>query len=138
MKKKKILIVVSKYNKIIGNSLEKSAIDEISMHSGFEKYKIEVPGAFEIPSIIEKFIKSYNGVIALGCIIKGKTNNFELISKSITNGLMQLTIKHKKPIGNGIITCLNDHQAKARIKKGAEAASAVINILNTSLPSKID
>ena len=49
---------------------------------------------------------------------------------------MQLTIKHKKPIGNGIITCLNKKQARARRKKGAEAASAVIDVINTSSPTK--
>ena len=92
-------------------------MDKLSSCKDFEKYIIETTGAFEIPSIIEKYIKKYDGVVALGCIIKGETINFELISQSITDALMQLTIKHKKPIGNGIITCLNDEQARARRKK---------------------
>ncbi len=136
MKKKKILIVVSKYNELIGKGLQKSAVDQLSYHSGFERFIVEVPGAFEIPLIIEKYIKKYDGVIALGCIIKGETNNFELISKSITDSLMQLSIKHMKPIGNGIITCFSDEQAQKRRKKGAEAASAVINVLNMNAPLK--
>ncbi len=138
MKKKKILIVVSKYNKIIGNGLEKTAIAQLSRHKNFEGYVIEAPGAFEIPSIIAKYIKRYDGVIALGCIIRGETNNFELISKSITDALMQLSIKYKKPIGNGIITCFNNKQANLRRKKGAEAASAVINMINISAPLKLN
>ena len=138
MKKKKILIVVSRYNDLITKGLEKTAMDLLSNHSGFEKYIIESPGAFEIPFIIEKYIKRYDGIIALGCIIKGETNNFELISQSVTDALMYLTIKHKKPIGNGIITCFNDKQASSRRKKGAEAAAAVINFFNILTPIKLD
>ena len=97
MKKKKILIVVSRYNKLITKGLEKTAIDHLSQHSNFEKYLTEAPGAFEIPFIIEKYIKKYDGVIALGCIIKGETNNFELISQSVTDALINLSIRHKNP-----------------------------------------
>ena len=59
MKKKKILIVVSKYNKLIGNGLQEAAMDKLSSYKDFEKYIIETTGAFEIPSIIEKYIKTY-------------------------------------------------------------------------------
>ena len=138
MKNKKILIVVSKYNELITKDLEKTAIDHLSRHKGYEKHIAEAPGAFEIPFIIEKYIKKYDGVIALGCIIKGETNNFELISQSVTNALMNLSIKHKKPIGNGIITCFNDKQASDRRKKGAEAAAAVVNFFNGLTPFKLD
>ena len=138
MKKKKILIVVSRYNEYITKGLEKTAIAHLSQHSGFEKHLAEAPGAFEIPFIIEKYIKKYDGVIALGCIIKGKTNNFELISQSVTDALMNLSIKHKKPIGNGVITCFNDKQAIGRKKKGAEAAAAVVNFFNGFTPFKLD
>ena len=138
MKKKKILIVVSRYNKLITKGLEKTATDYLSQHSGFEKYLTEAPGAFEIPVIIEKYIKKYDGVIALGCIIKGETNNFELISQSVTDALINLSIRHKKPVGNGIITCFNDKQASDRKKKGAEAAAAVVNFFNELTPFKLD
>ena len=137
MKKKKILIVLSRYNVSIGNQLKKSAIDYLSSHSRYEKYIVEAPGSFEVPSIIERYIKKYDGVIALGCVIKGETNNFELISKSITDALMKLSIIHKKPIGNGVITCFNDDQARQRKNKGAEAAAAVISALNLKGPLKI-
>ena len=137
-KKKQILIVVSNYNELITIGLKKSAIDHLSNHSGFERYISEAPGAFEIPFIIEKYIKKYDGVIALGCIIKGETNNFDLISQSVTDALMYLSIKHKKPIGNGIITCFNDKQANERRKKGAEAAAAVVNFFSGPTPFKLD
>ena len=140
MKKKgqKILIVVSRYNELITSGLERHTIDYLSNNSSFEKHVVEASGAFEIPFIIEKYIKGYDGVIALGCIIKGETNNFELISQSVTNAIINLSIKHKKPIGNGIITCFNGKQAKARTKKGAEAAAAVVNFFNGSKPLKLD
>tara|TARA_B100000941_G_C28135447_1_gene365063 strand:+ start:39 stop:455 length:417 start_codon:yes stop_codon:yes gene_type:complete len=138
MKKKKILIVISKYNDLITKGLEKTAIDYLSRNSVFEKHIVEASGAFEIPLIVENYIKKYDGVIALGCIIKGETNNFELISKAVTDALMNLSIKHKKPIGNGIITCFNHKQASDRMKKGAEAAAAVVNFFNGRNPFKLD
>ena len=71
-----------------------------------------------------------DGFIALGCVIKGETPHFEFISTASTNAIMKLSIDSKKPIGNGIITCLSMKQAKARKKKGAEAANAVLSVLS--------
>ena len=95
------------------------------------KFKvIEVPGVFEIPVTISKNIKKYDGFIALGCVIKGQTPHFDFISQASTDAIMQLSIDNKKPIGNGIITCLNLKQAKMRKKKGAEAMKAVLSVLS--------
>ena len=129
MKKKKILIITSKYNKTVSTGLQRSASVLLSKFKWIQTVNLEVPGAFEIPSVIEKNINKFDGVIALGCIIKGETNNFDLISKTITSSLMYLSIKHKKPIGNAVITCLNNKQALVRRKKGREAANAVKEIL---------
>ena len=96
MKKKKVLIITSRYNHYIVEGLIRSASKQLNTQSWIQKSIIEVPGAFEIPVTIEKYIKKFDGIVALGCIIKGETNNFELISKSITEALMQLSIKHKK------------------------------------------
>ena len=117
MKTKKILIVASNYDNEINNGLKSYAFNQLKDQKWIKTFLIEVPGSFEIPSIIEKYIKKFDGFIALGCIIKGETNNFNLISKSITDALMYLSIKHKKPIGNGLITCFNKKQALARRKK---------------------
>ena len=136
MKKAKVLIVASRYNKLIVNSLIRTSSKQLSSQSWIDKFLIEVPGAFEIPVTIEKFIKKFDGVVALGCIIKGETNNFDLISKSITDSLLQLSLKHKKPIGNGIITCFNKKQANSRKDKGHEAAIAVQVVLS-SFPKKV-
>jgi 6,7-dimethyl-8-ribityllumazine synthase len=126
--KKKYLIVIANYYKDISRGLLDSAIRIIPKNNLIRI--ISVPGVFEIPVTISKNIKKYDGFLALGCVIKGETPHFDFISDSTTNAIMNLSINHKKPIGNGIITCLNMRQAKARKKKGAEAADAVISILS--------
>ena len=123
----KICIVRSKYNNT--NNLLKSATKELLKRK--INYKIlEVPGAFEIPVAISKNINKFDGFIALGSIIRGKTPNFDFISMAITNGLMQISIMHKKPIGNAVLTCFNEKQVKLRANKGYEAVIAVSEILN--------
>ena len=90
---------------------------------------INVPGVFEIPVTISKNIRKYDGFLALGCVIKGQTPHFDFISQASTDAIMRLSIEYKKPIGNGIITCLNMKQAIVRKKKGREAAKAVLSVL---------
>ena len=96
----------------------------------YKKDSISVPGVFEIPIIISKNIKKYDAFVALGCVIKGETPHFDFISKATTDALMTLSITSKKPIGNGVITCLNKKQANVRGRKGSEAAEAVLSVLS--------
>ena len=128
--KKKYLIVIADYYKNISNGLLKSSKDLIPKSSTVKI--IYVPGVFEIPVTISKNIKKYDGFLALGCVIKGQTPHFDFISKASTEAIMKLSVDNKKPIGNGIITCLNKKQAIARKKKGREAALAVISVLSQS------
>jgi 6,7-dimethyl-8-ribityllumazine synthase len=126
--KKKILLVVSTYYKDISLGLIKSA--KVKFTKDYLLEIKEVPGAFEIPVVIAKNIKKYDGFLALGCVIKGQTPHFDFISQATTDAIMNLSINSKKPIGNGVITCLNMKQAKDRKRKGSEAAEAVISVLN--------
>ncbi|MDC3008304.1 6,7-dimethyl-8-ribityllumazine synthase [Candidatus Pelagibacter sp.] len=126
--KKKILIIVADYYKEISLGLLNSA--KKNLPRSFEIETIKVPGVFEIPITISKYQKKFDAFIALGCVIKGKTPHFDFISQSSTNALMDLAINSKKPIGNGILTCLNINQAKVRKKKGAEAAKAIVSVLS--------
>ena len=126
--KKKILIISANYYRDIARGLIDSALKNIPKSNKI--FIINVPGAFEIPITISKNIKKYDAFLALGCVIKGKTPHFDFISQAITNAIMNLSIINKKPIGNGVITCLNMKQAKVRKSKGAEAAKAVISILS--------
>ena len=126
--KKKILIVCANYYKDISIGLITSA--KKALPKNFNVSMINVPGVFEIPVTISKNLKKFDAFIGLGCVIKGETPHFEFISQATTNAIMKLTIQSKKPIGNGIITCLNMKQAKARKRKGAEASKAIISILS--------
>ena len=131
---KNILIVKSIYYEDISDELYKNALETIRDHSknNYVTNTYSVPGVFEIPAVISKHIESYYGVIALGCVIKGQTPHFDFISKATTDAIMKLSIKHQKPIGNGIITCLNKKQALVRSKiKGQEAAKAVLSVLES-------
>tara|TARA_Y100000022_G_scaffold15101_1_gene11796 strand:+ start:1246 stop:1635 length:390 start_codon:yes stop_codon:yes gene_type:complete len=125
--KKKILIVIADYYKDISYGLLRSAQDYLPKN--FIVKIIKVPGVFEIPVSISKNLKKYHAFIALGCVIKGQTPHFDFISHASTEAIMNLSINSKKPIGNGILTCLNMRQAKARKKKGAEAAKAIVSVL---------
>ena len=124
----KYLIVIADYYEDIAKGLLDSAL-KIIQKSNFIKI-IKVPGVCEIPVTISKNIKKFDVFLALGCVIKGQTPHFNFISQASTNAIMDLSITSKKPIGNGIITCLNMKQAKARKKKGAEAAKAVISVIS--------
>mgnify|MGYP001179013473 CR=1 FL=1 len=130
--RKKICIVKANYYPDISDMLLKGTLKALG------KYKyadpITVPGIFEIPVTIAKKIDEFDAFIALGCVIKGKTPHFNLISKTVVKAIMDLSIKYKKPIGNGIITCLNKKQAIERANpnkknKGGEAAIAVLATL---------
>ena len=130
--KPKILIVTARYYKDFSKSLELYAVSTLEVKK--IKYKIiPVPGVFEIPVVIAKNVKKYDGFIALGCVIKGETPHFEFISRSTISAIMHLSITYKKPIGNGIITCLNKKQAldRSSIKnnKGQESAKAMLSLL---------
>ena len=125
---KKILIVNANYYQDISSGLLKSALKLIP-----KKYKLKiiyVPGVFEIPVTISKNLKNFDAFIALGCVIKGQTPHFDFISQASTEAIMNLSIESKKPVGNGIITCLNMKQATLRKKKGAEAANAILSVLS--------
>ena len=126
--KKKILLVVATYYKDVSLGLIKSA--KLRFTKDYLLDFKEVPGVFEIPVVIAKNINKYDGFLALGCVIKGQTPHFDFISQATTDAIMNLSINSKKPIGNGVITCLNMKQAKVRKRKGSEAAEAVISVLN--------
>ena len=130
----KICIVVSNYYKIISENLLKGSISELKRNN-YRNIKIKyVSGTFEIPNMISKNINKFDAFIAIGCVIKGKTDHYYFISQAVTSGLMNLSIQSKKPIGFGVLTCNNLKQARERAliskkNKGKEAANACIKLL---------
>jgi len=129
---KKILIINAIYYSEINRNLLKTS-KKILHNKKMNLSEIVVPGVFEIPVVVSKNIKKYDGFLALGCIIKGETPHFNLIARSTFDGIMNISILYKKPIGNGIITALNMKQAKSRCStKGIEAAKAIIAVLKNA------
>ena len=127
--KKKICIVQSVYNEDITKKMLERSV-KLLKSKGITSIKIlKVPGSFEIPQVLSRVINKFDGFIVIGCIIKGKTKNFDLICSAITNVIMHLSIKNKKPIGNGLITSFNEKQALKRLDNGKEAAQAILDVL---------
>ena len=131
---KKCLIVYSNYYKDISKSLLDGSLKVLKKNKiKYVTYRID--GSFEIPQLINIKLKTkkFNSALALGCIIKGQTPHFDYISSSISNSLMDLSLKYSLPIANGVLNCLNIKQAKIRSSskknKGIEAASALLSVL---------
>ena len=141
---KKILIINANYYKNVSANLIKCAKKQL-YNCKFKTSIIDVPGIYEIPITLIKYIKRFDGFVVLGCVIKGETPHFDFISKSTFDAITQISINYKKPVGNGIITSLNMDQALKRSSierdatkpnKGLEAANAVISVLKNE-PKKL-
>jgi len=131
----KVCIIVSNFYPNISKLLIAGAIAKLKKNKKSNYQIITVPGTFEIPVVISNLIHKYDAFIALGCVIKGKTSHYNHLCSSVFDALTNLSIKSKKPIGNGILTCGNIKQAVVRSNpnkknKGGEAAEAVISVYN--------
>ena len=138
--KKKVLLVCSPYYKEITDNLILGA-SKVFEAKNIEYKILNVPGALEIaPAIKLVYEKSkensiFNGFVALGCVIRGETFHFELVSNQSAFSLYDLSIKYSIPIGNGILTVENKNQAIVRsdpnkLNKGSGAAQACISLMN--------
>ena len=131
----KFLIVEARFYDDILDSLVEGAIEKLEL-SGFEYDRLQVPGALEIPAAIAMAAdtSSFLGFVALGCIIRGQTSHYDIVSNESARGLMYLSIEKKLAIGNGIITVENIEQAWDRARasrkknKGGDAALAAIKM----------
>ena len=131
-----ILIVCSPYYKLISDNLIKGALGELRAKS-INYQVIFVPGALEIPAAI-KYVslkKFFDGYIALGCVIRGETYHFEIVSNESASGLSKLAIDYDLPIGNGVLTVENKAQALVRsdpkkYNKGGGAALACMSLID--------
>jgi 6,7-dimethyl-8-ribityllumazine synthase len=128
----KFLIVEARYYADISDALLKSATAELKA-AGAEVEVLTVPGALEIPGAIAMVAgQGYDGFVALGCVIRGETTHYEIVSNESARGLMDLTVRERLAIGNGILTVEDEDQAWARTDanrvedKGANAAKAAL------------
>ena len=131
----KICVVVSNFYPKISKLLIAGTVSKLKKNKKFNYKIINVPGTFEIPVVISSLINKYDAFIALGCVIKGKTSHYHYLCSSVINALTDISVKSKKPIGNGILTCDNIKQALVRANpnrknKGGEATKAVILLYN--------
>ena len=131
----KIGIVLSRFNTEVGEALLKSCETKL-MELGVAANDITlatVPGALETPAVLQAMANSENfdGLIALGAIIRGETYHFEVVSNESARGVSEVQLQYGIPVANAILTTENDEQAFARVDvKGAEAAEVVIEMVN--------
>ena len=127
------LIVEARFYTYLGDALADGAIAAIEA-AGATYERVAVPGALEIPGAIALAASSgqnFAGFVALGCVIRGETSHYDTVCNESARGIMELTIKDKLAIGNGIITVENGDQAWARARKddkdkGGDAARAAL------------
>jgi len=127
----KICIIVSEFYPKISKMLTDGAIKKLKENNIKDYNIIKVPGAFEIPTAVSSLIEKYDAFIVLGCVIKGKTPHFNYLCNSVFDSLLELTIRYKIPLGNGILTCNNKSQAieRANLKKKDKGGGAAVSML---------
>ena len=137
--KYKIAIVLSRFNSTLSERLLEGALDCLLRHNVRKENitVVKVPGAFEIPITLEKLAqaKKFDGLIALGCLIRGATPHFDFIASQATKGILEVSLKYSIPITYGLITADTLEQALERAgtkagNKGFEAALALLELLN--------
>jgi 6,7-dimethyl-8-ribityllumazine synthase len=136
----RILIVEARFYDDIADALLAGAMKALDAAQA-EVERISVPGSLEIPTAIaiaadaaQRRRRPYDGAVALGCVIRGDTIHFEIVSHQSARGLMELSVERRLPIGNGIITVDTEAQAYARARadeqdKGGDAARAALALV---------
>ena len=127
----RILIISTSWNQEIIDVMKEDAISNLQKYNVNKIDSIEVPGAFELSQAAEKFIESYDAVLALGTIIKGETYHFEVLAHETARSLSQVSISNKKPVIFGVLTTNNELQAKQRAQvKGFEYAKSLLKMID--------
>ena len=127
----KVAVVSTNWNEeIIKPMLEDclSILDEYNI----DNKTFVVPGAYELPFIAQNLCNKYDAVILLGCIIKGETPHFEIISQSISDKVLEASLNKNVPIIFGVLTTNNENEARERAAyKGSEFAMSALSVLDT-------
>jgi 6,7-dimethyl-8-ribityllumazine synthase len=134
----KIAVVATRFNDFIVDRLVGGALDYLERHGGraSDMTVVRVPGAFELPLICQKLAakRTYDGILALGAVIRGGTPHFDYICGEATKGIAQAMLASGTPVGFGLLTCDTIEQAVERAgskggNKGAEAAAAMLETI---------
>lgn len=131
----KVAVVVSRFNEEITDKLQEGAIDYLEECEGVQIELIRIPGAVEIPLTCQWVLnRGFDGVVALGAVIRGETSHYDYVCNSVTDGITQLMLKTNKPIAFGVLTTENEKQALDRVggkhgHKGRDAAQTVMEMI---------
>ena len=122
-------IVASRFNDALASKLLARAEQE-AKKLGAQASVVSVPGALEIPVALQWMAKSgkYDALVAVGCVIRGETYHFEVVSSESARGVMDVALDSGLPIANGILTTEDEAQAEARLDKGAEAVRVAVEM----------
>ncbi|HQR70316.1 MAG TPA: 6,7-dimethyl-8-ribityllumazine synthase [Burkholderiaceae bacterium] len=134
----RIGVVQARFNEWAGRALAEACMNEL-ITLGVDEDDIThvtVPGALEIPVALARLAatEDFDALIALGCVIRGETYHFEVVSNESARGVAQVSLSYGVPVANGIITTETDEQARARIgEKGRDAARVAVEMANLLL-----
>ena len=122
-------IVASRFNDALASKLLERAQAE-AKKLGAQASVVSVPGALEIPVALQWMAKSgkFDALVAVGCVIRGETYHFEVVSNESARGVMDVALDSGLPIANGILTTEDEAQAEARLDNGAEAVRVAIEM----------
>ena len=127
----KIAVVSTNWNEEIIKPMLEDCLTVLEEYN-LEKKSFVVPGAYELPFMAQVLSKNYDAIILLGCIIKGETPHFEIISQSISDKVLETSLDKNTPIIFGVLTTNNENEAKERAAyKGSEFAMSALSILDT-------
>lgn len=140
----RVLIIEGRFYDDISDELANGAIAALEAH-GASFDRVSVPGALEIPQVLGQAIAAgliphtapharWQGVVALGCVIRGDTAHYDIVCRNANHWLMEIATRHNVPVGNGILTVENQAQAMARARggvegKGGHAARACLKLI---------
>lgn len=134
----RLLIIEGRFYEKIADELAAGAIEAIDAF-GASYDRVTVPGALEIPQVLAQAVDTgrWDGAVALGCVIRGETAHYDIVCNNANHWLMEVAIRHRFPVGNGILTVENEAQAMARAQggadgKGGDAARACLKLLEIS------
>ncbi len=136
-KGRKFALVVSRFNEFVTHSLLEGAVDCLLRHgvTRDQLTVVRVPGSFEIPVAVARLARSkqYDGIVALGAVIRGNTPHFDYVASEVAKGCAQVSLETEVPVGFGVLTCDNLEQALERAgtkagNKGADAAMSVLEM----------
>lgn len=135
----RIAVVAARFNEVIVRSLVEGAIDALRRHGAAETdiHIVRVPGAFELPLAVHRLARTrrYDGIVALGAVVRGQTPHFEFVCNECAAGLSRVSLEFEVPVGFGVLTCDTVDQALDRAgsksgNKGADAAIATLEMVN--------